>query len=169
MKRWLGRAFPNIVFAVALLVLGFAVGQYYLQKAYQLQMEASYRRALREFAVHLTELSQDLGKARVISGSEQAAALAEEMRSRIAAAQASLQPGEIDLSRLEQMMWQCYGLYAYSAGQLSSAVLDALLSRSVGPAVEYRPCSPARSGIAMGCLEPLFHNIAGVLILWRLP
>ena len=71
-----------------------------------------------------------MGKARVISGSEQAAALAEEMRSRIEAAQASLGQlplGEIDLSRLEQMMWQCYrSSYAYSAGQLSSAVLDAL-------------------------------------------
>ena len=62
MKRWLGRAFPNIVFAVALLVLGFAVGQYYLQKAYQLQMEASYRRALREFAVHLTEAQPGFGE-----------------------------------------------------------------------------------------------------------
>ena len=92
-------------------------------------MEASYRRPC-GVCCALTELSQDLGKARVISGSEQAAALAEEMRSRIAAAQASLGQlplGEIDLSRLEQMMWQCYrSSYAYSAGQLSSAVLDAL-------------------------------------------
>ena len=61
-KRWLGRSFTRIVFALSLLVLGFALGQFYLQKAYQQQMEAGYRRALREFAVHLTALAQELGK-----------------------------------------------------------------------------------------------------------
>lgn len=109
MKRWLARNFSGIVFATALLVLGFAVGQYYLQKAYQQQMEASYRRAMREFAVHVAALSQDLGKARVVAAPEQMGALAASMRSSVQGAQASLGQlplGEVDLGKVEGMLWQ---------------------------------------------------------------
>jgi spore germination protein len=129
-KRWLAQNFSGIVFATALLVLGFAVGQYYLQKAYQQQMEASYRRAMREFAVHVAALSQDLGKARVVAAPEQMGALAASMRSSVQGAQASLGQlplGEVDLGKVEGMLWQCYrSAYAYGAGQLSSGALQAL-------------------------------------------
>lgn len=130
MKHWLKRNFSGIVFAVALLVLGFAVGQYYLQKAYQQQMEASYRRAMREFAVHLAILRQELGKARVTFTPEQTAALAASMRSSVQAAQDSLGQlplGELDLGKVEQVLWQCYrASYAYGAGELSREALQTL-------------------------------------------
>lgn len=128
-KRWLGRSFTRIVFALSLLVLGFALGQFYLQKAYQQQMEAGYRRALREFAVHLTALAQELGKARLVSAPEQTAVMAANMRSSIEAAQANLGQlplGEVDLGRIEQIMWECYrSSYAYGQGSLSSEALQA--------------------------------------------
>lgn len=130
MKRWLARHFFNIVFALALVVLGFAVGQYYLQKAYQQQMEASYRRAMREFAVHLSALTQELGRARVAATPEQRGVSAQSVRSRVEAAQASLGQlplGEVDLGRVEQMLGQFYqAASAYEAGRLSAESLQAL-------------------------------------------
>lgn len=115
---------------MALLVLGFAMGQYYLQKSYQQQMEASYRRALREFAVHLTDLSQELGKARVVTAPEQMTAMAADMRSSIEAAQSNLGQlplGEVDLGRIKGVMWDCYrSTYAFAQGQLSGDALQAM-------------------------------------------
>lgn len=142
MKRWLGRSFTRIVFALSLLVLGFALGQFYLQKAYQQQMEASYRRALREFGVHLTALGQELGKARLVSAPEQTAVMAANMRSSIQAAQANLGQlplGEVDLGRIEQIMWECYrSSYAYGQGNLSSEALQTLYEQITSLSHEVR-------------------------------
>ena len=62
MHRRFPTNFISILFAVLLVIVGFGIGQYYLQKAYQSQMEG-YRRAFREFASHMEMVASELGVA----------------------------------------------------------------------------------------------------------
>ncbi|NMA60903.1 MAG: hypothetical protein GX956_03345 [Firmicutes bacterium] len=54
-----------IIFAVALVVMGFFAAQYHLSRLYEQQVEVGYRRALNEFATHMQELTVEMGRARL--------------------------------------------------------------------------------------------------------
>ena len=55
MPKGLIRKLITILFAIGLLGVGFAGGQYYLQRMYERQVEVGYRRALGEFGTHFGE------------------------------------------------------------------------------------------------------------------
>jgi len=61
MAGTLRRKLTAIIFALLLLGVGFAAGQYYLNRTYQAQVEAAYRRALGELATHFQQLAGNWG------------------------------------------------------------------------------------------------------------
>lgn len=130
MGRWFPRNFIFILFAVILVIVGFGFGQYYLQKGYQTQMEAGYRRAFREFAANLGNVASEIGVARVAVSETQVHSIAANVRRFIYAAQASLGQlplAEVDLEHIERVMDQIYrDTFFYEQGRLSQGEIDAL-------------------------------------------
>ncbi len=124
----LKRKLIAIVFAIALLGVGFASGQYYLHRMYQRQVEVSYRRALGEFGTHFGEIANELGRARLAVSSKQRDLIAANLRRLIYAAQSNmgeLPLGEIHLERICHLLNNMYEqTYLYVQGEVDSASLD---------------------------------------------
>ncbi|MDD3783259.1 MAG: germination protein YpeB, partial [Limnochordia bacterium] len=103
MAGTLRRKLTAIIFALLLLGVGFAAGQYYLNRTYQAQVEAAYRRALGELATHFQQLAGELGRARLAVSSKQRGLIGSNLRRLVYAAQSNLGElplGEIDLEGL---------------------------------------------------------------------
>ena len=79
-----------IIFALLLIGVGFAAGQYYLNRTYQRQVEAAYRRALGELATHFQGLAAEMGKARLAVGVNKRGLIGSKLRRLNYAAQSNL-------------------------------------------------------------------------------
>jgi len=147
MAGTLRRKLTAIIFALLLLGVGFAAGQYYLNRTYQAQVEAAYRRALGELATHFQQLAGELGRARLAVSSKQRGLIGSNLRRLVYAAQSNLGElplGEIDLEGLcgllaavyeqtyyfvqeeadPQVLEELYGQVQYVSGELGSLLLD---------------------------------------------
>ena len=130
MHRRFPANFIFILFAIVFVIVGFGIGQYYLQKAYQSQMEGSYRRAFQEFAAHMEMVASELGAARVAVSEPKMRSIAADLRRLIYAAQADLGQLpliEVDLEHMERVIDQVYyDTFLYEQGSLSQGEMDAL-------------------------------------------
>ncbi|HKM43482.1 MAG TPA: PepSY1/2 domain-containing protein [Limnochordia bacterium] len=130
MLKWLKKGFIAILFAVALLGVGFAGGQYYLHRLYQRQVEVSYRRALSEFGTHFRQITGELSKARLAVSGKQRGLIAANLRRLIYAAQGNmgeLPLGEIQLERISHLLDSMYEqTYLYASGGVDVAALQGL-------------------------------------------
>ncbi|NLL42794.1 MAG: hypothetical protein GX251_05600 [Firmicutes bacterium] len=128
-KGW-KRKLTAILFAIGLLGVGFVVGQYYLHRLYQRQVEVSYRRALGEFGTHLGEIAAELGRARLAVSSKQKGLIAANLRRLIYAAQINmgeLPLGEIQLERMSHLLDHVYEqTHVYFQGDMDTNALHSL-------------------------------------------
>jgi len=127
------RHLTAIVFAVLLVGVGFAAGQYYLQRLYQVQVESAYRRALSELATHFQELTGEMARARLALSAKQRGDVGANLRRLVYAAQSNLGElplGEVDLAGvcalLDEVSEQAE-LYVREAGD--PAALEELYSQ----------------------------------------
>ncbi|MCK9524907.1 MAG: germination protein YpeB [Limnochordia bacterium] len=124
MPEGLKQRFIAILFALALLGVGFSGGQYYLHRLYQRQVEVSYRRALSEFGTHFRKIADELGKARLAVSGKQRGLIAANLRRLIYAAQGNmgeLPLGEIHLERISHLLNSMYEqTYLYVQGELDT-------------------------------------------------
>ena len=105
------RRLTAIIFAVLFLGVGFAAGQYYLQRTYERQVEAAYRRALSELATHFQELAGEMGRARLAVSAKQRSLIGSNLRRLVYAAQSNLGElplGEIDLAGVCALLDEVY-------------------------------------------------------------
>ncbi|NLL49050.1 MAG: hypothetical protein GX249_10745 [Firmicutes bacterium] len=120
----------SILFAFTLLGVGFAGGQYYLQRLYQRQVEVGYRRALSEFGTHFRQIADELGKARLAVSEKQQSLIAANLRRIIYAAQGNmgeLPLGEIQLERISRLLGNIYEqTYQYGRGDVDKQTLQSL-------------------------------------------
>lgn len=130
MPDGLKRKLIAIVFAIGLLGVGFASGQYYLHQMYQRQVEVSYRRALGEFGTHFGEIANELGRSRLAVSGKQRSLIAANLRRLIYAAQSNmgeLPLGEMHLERIAHLLDSMYEqTYPYAQGEIGSAPLSGL-------------------------------------------
>lgn len=119
-----------IIFALLLIGVGFAAGQYYLNRTYQRQVEAAYRRALGELATHFQGLAAEMGKARLAVSVKQRGLIGSNLRSLIYAAQSNLGElplGEINLEGVCRLLDEVYEqTYHYVQGEADPALLEEL-------------------------------------------
>ena len=130
MPKGLIRKLITILFAIGLLGVGFAGGQYYLQRMYERQVEVGYRRALGEFGTHFGEIAKELGRARLSVSDKQRTLIAANLRRLIYAAQSNmgeLPLGELHLERISHLLDNIYEqTYVYVQGEMDSASLSGL-------------------------------------------
>ncbi len=130
MSKGLIRKLIAILFAIGLLGMGFAGGQYYLHRMYQRQVEVSYRRALGEFGTHFREIATELGRARLAVSPKQRNLIGANLRRLIYAAQSNmgeLPLGEIHLERISHLLGSIYDqTYSYVQGEVDPASLKDL-------------------------------------------
>lgn len=128
MKRQFKRIVFYTIFVLLLLTVGFATGQYYLQRVYERQIEQSYRRALSEFASHFQELSFEIDRARLAMSEKQRTMISSKLRRLIYAAQSNLGElplGELQLERISHLLAQTYDqTYVYIQGGLEQTQLE---------------------------------------------
>lgn len=130
MPKSLTTKFIAIIFAICLLGVGFASGQYYLHRMYQRQVEVGYRRALAEFGTHFQELTTEMGRARLAVSDKQRSLISANLRRLIYAAQSNmgeLPLGEIHLERICRLLDRVHEqTYAFVLGELDADSLDQL-------------------------------------------
>lgn len=130
MPTGLKRKLIAIAFAIVLLGVGFASGQYYLHRMYQRQVEVSYRRALGEFGTHFGQIADELGRSRLAVSSKQRGLIAANLRRLIYAAQSNmgeLPLGEVHLERICHLLDNMYEqTYLYVQGEVDSASLSGI-------------------------------------------
>lgn len=111
MARDLKHKLTGIIFALLLLGVGFAAGQYYLHRTYQVQVEAAYRRALSELGTHFQELQAELSRARLAVSAKQRGQSSANLRRLVYAAQGNvgeLPLGEIKVEGICQLLAEIY-------------------------------------------------------------
>ncbi|NLM42337.1 MAG: hypothetical protein GX199_08555 [Firmicutes bacterium] len=127
------RRLTGIIFAVLLLGVGFAAGQYYLQRTYQTQVEAAYRRALSELATHFQELAAELGRARLAVSGRQRSLIGANLRRLVYAAQDNLGElplGEVNLEGLCRLLDEVHEqTYLYVQAEWDPQALEELYSQ----------------------------------------
>ena len=130
MPKGLTRKLIAILFAIGLLGVGFAGGQYYLQRMYERQVEVGYRRALGEFGTHFEKIADELGRARLSVSDKQRSLIAANLRRLIYAAQSNmgeLPLGELHLERISHLLDNIYEhTYDFVQGDMDSASLREL-------------------------------------------